>query len=300
MPFTYGSSNLFSSGSRKINVTIGHRYAISLSVHLHRESFRFGIIQRRFIPFCTAFFNISQEIFFRLTAFICLILCRMHGIFKEFLFVLAKFPFILFHHLAVLVQRVRIVVLRISGEEFTSFTFSLFYQFGSQRTRQLTCLAQQHIPDVIGNHPPTFLTFLHSDDIHHGKVLNILAERGHQRWITHTGPNVCHFVEQLDKQLVLRHKRQITFCLILIDRFQIGLQVSHQATHHTTRKSRTYQQGIHQAISRADVKSEEVIHKLLNKSTDFHIGFHIDFRHLETGVFQHSLYTEQVSMSRTP
>ena len=224
----------------------------------------------------------------------------MHGIFEEFFIIFSQIPFILFHHLAILVERIRIIILWISGEELTAFTFRFLHEFRSQRTRQFTCLAQQHIPDIISDHTPTFLAFFHGNHIHHRQILNVLAERSYQRRITYTRPYISYFVKQLDKQLILRHKRQVTFCLIFIDGFQIGLQVGHKATHHTTRKSRTDQQGVHQAVFRTDVQTKKIVHKFLNQCTHLHICFHIHLRNLETCIFQHCLHAQQVSVSRTP
>ena len=224
----------------------------------------------------------------------------MHGIFEEFFIVLSGFPFILLHQLAILVEIIRIVVLRISFEEFASFAFRLFNDFRSKLTRQASGFTQNHIPNIIGNHTPTVFTFLHCHHIHHGKVLHILAERSHQWWITYTRPYISHFIKQFDKKLILRHKRQVVFRLVFIDRFQVGFQVCHQATHHTTGQSGSNQQGVHQAVFRADVQSQEVIHKFLNHTAHLHIGFHIDFGNLVSGIFQHCLYTQQVSVPCTP
>ena len=224
----------------------------------------------------------------------------MHGILKEFLIILSEFPLVFFHQLAVLIKRIGIIVLRVAVEEFTSLTFRLFHDFGRKLTRQFTGFAQQHIPNIVGYHAPTFLAFLHSHHVHHGQVLYILAERGYQRRVTYTRPYVSHFVEEFNQQFVLLHKRQVTFSLILVDRFQIGLQVRHQAAHHAARKSRTNQQRVHQTVLRADVQAEEIIHKLLYQGANLHVGFHIDLRYLETGVFQHGLHAKQVGMSGTP
>ena len=227
MSFAYGGSHFLGSGSRQVDVTVSHRHAISLSVHLYGERLGFGIVQGRFVTFGAALLHISQEVFFCLAALVGLVLCRVHGIFKEFLIVFPKFPFVLFHQLAILVKGIGIVVLRVAVEEFTSFTFSFFHNFRCKLTRQFTGLAQQHIPNIIGNHTPTFFALLHGHYVHHGKVLHILAERSHQRWIAHTRPYVGHFIEEFDEQFILLHKRQVTFCLVLIDRFQIGFQVRH-------------------------------------------------------------------------
>ena len=224
----------------------------------------------------------------------------MHSIFEEFFVVLSHFPFVLFHQFAIFVEGIGIVILRITFKELTAFTFCLFNDFGSKFARQTSGFTQNHIPDIIGNHSPTFFSFFHCHHVHHGEVLHVLAERSHQWRITDTRPYVSYFIKELDEQLVLRHKRQIVFCLIFIDRFQIGFEIGHQTTHHTAGKSGSNQQGVHQAVFRADIQAEEVVHKFLNHAAHFHVGFHIDFGHLISGVFQHCLHAKQVSVTCSP
>ena len=248
----------------------------------------------------TAFLHIFQEVSFCLSTLIGFILSRMHGIFKELFIILSGFPFLFPHHLTVFFQLIRIVVLWVACEELTAFTFSFFHNFRSQFARQLSGFSQNHVPDIVGNHSPAFLAFFQLNDIHHGQVLHILAERSYQTRIPHTRPYVCYLIKQFNQQFILSHERQIAFCLILVDRFQVSIQIGHQATHHTTRKSRSNQQRVHQTVFRTDIQSQEIIHKFLNQGTYLHIGLHIDFRHLEAGVLQHGLYTDHVCMSGTP
>ena len=248
----------------------------------------------------TALLYIFQEVSLRLSTLVSLILCRMHGIFEEFFVVLSGFPFLLPHHLTILFQLVRIVVLRIAGKELAAFAFCLFHDFRSQFARQLTGLAQNHIPDIIGNHSPAFLTLFHLDDIHHSQVLHILAEGSNQAGITNPRPYVSHLIEQLDQQFILCHERQVTFSLVFIDRFQIRFQIGHQTTHHTARKSRSDQQGVHQTVFRTDIQSQEVVHKFLNHGAYLHVSLHVDFRHFEACILQHGLHADYVCMSGSP
>ena len=161
----------------------------------------------------------------------------MHGIFEELFVILAYVPFILLHQLTVFVETVRIVILRIPFKEFTAFTLRLFNNFRSEFTRQTSGFTQNHIPNIVGNHSPALFAFLHRHHVHHGQILHILTEWCNQRRITDTRPYVSHFIKQLNKKLILCHKRQITFCLVFIDRFKIGFKVSHQTPHHTARQS---------------------------------------------------------------
>ena len=227
--------------SCRINITKGYCHTIWLTVDINSQYLSLIVGHVYFFLRFTAFLHIFQEISFSLSTLVGLILSRMHSIFEEFFIVLTGFPFLFPHHLTIFIQLVRIIILRITCKEFTSFTFSLFHNFRSQLAGQLSCLTQNHIPDIIGNHTPAFLTFFHLDNIHHSQILYILAKRSNQTRITYTRPYICHFIKQLNKQFILSHKRQITFCLIFIDRLQIGFQIGHQATHHTTWKSRTDQ-----------------------------------------------------------
>ena len=62
----------------------------------------------------------------------------MHGIFEEFFIIFSQIPFVLFHHLAILIERIRIIILWVSGKELTAFAFGFLNDFGSQRARQFT------------------------------------------------------------------------------------------------------------------------------------------------------------------
>ena len=92
----------------------------------------------------------------------------MHGVFEEFFLVLANFPLFLVHQLAVLIQRVRVIVLRITFEELTSLGLRLLDNLGSQRTWESSGFSKDHIPDIIGDHAPAGFPLLHLHDVHQG------------------------------------------------------------------------------------------------------------------------------------
>ena len=224
----------------------------------------------------------------------------MHSVLEEFLVVFANFPVFLVHELAIFVKRVRIVLLRVALEELASLFLCLLNDLRRERSRQASGFAKDHIPDIVGDHAPTLFALFHLHHVHQGEILDILAEGGYQWRITDTWPNVSDLVEQFDQQLILSHQRLVVLDVALVDAFQVLFQVGHQASHHTTRQSRSDQQGIHQPVFRADVKSKEVVDELLNQASYFHVSRHVDFRYLESGVFQHGLYGEQVSMACSP
>ena len=213
---------------------------------------------------------------------------------------MSRVPAFFGHHLAVFVQFVRIVGLRVGVGELPSLRFGQCLQFRCHFARQASGLAQNHVPDVVGNHAPAFFAFLHLDDVHQGQVFHILAERSHEAGVSHLGPDVGHFVEQLDEQFVLRQFGLPVFGLPFVERLQVGLQVGHERTHHAARQSRGDKQGVVDAVERIAVESEEVVHHFLYLRAYLHVGRHIDFFHLEACVFQHGLHGQDVGVSRTP
>ena len=266
--------------------------------HLELDRLGSGFIRVRFL--CPAFSDVSLEFHFRFTGTISLILCWVHSVLEELLVVFTNFPVFLVHELAIFVERVRIVLLRITLEELASLFLSLLDNLRRERSRQASGFAEDHIPNIVGDHAPTLFALFHLHHVHQGEILDILAEGGYQWRITNTWPNVSDLVEQFDQQLILSHQRLVVLDVALVDAFQVLFQVGHQASHHTTRQSRSDQQGIHQPVFRADVKSKEVVDELLNQASYFHVSRHVDFRYLESGVFQHGLYGEQVSVASSP
>ena len=161
-------------------------------------------------------------------------------------------------------------------------------------------LTKNHIPNIVGDHAPTLLAFLHLHHVHQRQILHILAERRHQWRIPDAGPYVSHLVEQLNQQLILRHERQVVLHLILIDGLQVFLQVGHQTPHHTSRKPRTNQQRVHQAVTRTDIQAQEIVHELLDHRAYLHVSLHINLRNLEARILQHRLHGQQVGMPGSP
>ena len=224
----------------------------------------------------------------------------MHGVLEEFLKVLAKFPTLLLHLLLVILQVIGVVVLGIACLELTPLLLGHSNDFGCYRTRQLTALAQDHVPDVVGYHAPALLALLHLDDIHQSQVLDILAEGSNETGITHLGPYVSHLVEEFHEQLVGGQFGLTVLLLPLVQALEVVLQVGHQRTHHATGQTGLNQQGVVDVVLCRNVVTEEVVIHLLNQGTCLHVGLHVDFLHLESGILQHLLHGDDVGMTGTP
>ncbi len=244
--------------------------------------------------------NVCKELDLRLSRTVCLILRRVHGVFKQLLVVFSYLPMLFVHHLTVLVERVGIVVLRVAGEELASFGFRFLDNLGSKLSGQSASLSEDHVPYIVGNHAPTLLALLHLHHVHQREVLHILAERCYKWRITDARPYIRHLVEQLYQQLVLRHQRLVVLYIALVYCLEVLVEVCHKATHHTARKSRTYQERIHQSVSRTDIQTQKVVHELLYHAAHFHVGFHVYLRHAVTGILQHCLHCQEVGMPCSP
>ena len=79
-----------------------------------------------------------------------------------------------------------------------------------------------------------------------------------------------------------------------------SFQIGHHRTHHTSGKSAFQEQRRHMLVGRVHKITQKIVNELLCHGTGFHVGFHINLRYLKSRVFQHSLHTQQVSVSRTP
>ena len=224
----------------------------------------------------------------------------MHGVLEKFLIVRTQFPTLFFHLLAIVVEVVWVVLLRVCIEELASFCLCHLHKFWSNRSRQTTCLTKNHIPNGVGNHRPTLLAFLHLNHIHQCEVLHVLAEWSDEAWITHLWPNVCHFVEKLYKDFVGCEFLLSVLYLPLVEGNKVFLKVCHQRTHHTAWKTWLHKQRVVDTVEFWTIVTKEVIHHFFNLSSNFHVGFHIDFLHLKTCIFKHFLNCYDVSMSRTP
>ena len=121
-----------------------------------------------------------------------------------------------------------------------SFLLGKFNDLGSQRTGKLTHIAKDHSPCVFVDRGPARLVIEHVEEIHQGGVLHILAERGHERRIAQTRPDILNLLEKLDHQGVKAHFRTAVRPLGSVDRTLETLQVSHHRTHHSARKTATH------------------------------------------------------------
>ena len=136
--------------------------------------------------------------------------------------------------------------------------------------------------------------------VHQRHVLDVLAERSHQRRITQLGPYIFHFIEKHYQQVVYAE-----FGLVLAFQYHVdtgvhAFQVCHHGTHHTARKSALQEQGRHMLVGGVDKVTEEVVYEFLRHGTCFHIGFHVDVGHLEAFIAQHGLYGNNVRMHLSP
>ena len=126
----------------------------------------------------------------------------MHSQFKKFFVILSILPAILIHFLAIIIQSIRIIQLRISIDKLISFRLRQFYNLRSKRTRQTSTLTQNHIPGMVVYHCPALFPFYQLHKIHQCNILHILTERSHQRRITQLRPHIFHFVEKHYQQIV--------------------------------------------------------------------------------------------------
>ena len=121
----------------------------------------------------------------------------MHCEFEEFLLILSLVPAFVFHHLAEFRKFVRIHVLRIAGIEFHSLLFRKVNDFRREFSRELAHPAQNHVPCVLVNGSPSWLSIENIEEVHEGGVLYVLAERCHQRRIAESWPYILDFIEKL-------------------------------------------------------------------------------------------------------
>ena len=98
----------------------------------------------------------------------------MHAVLEQLFQIFAQFPSLFLHLLLVVFQVIGIVALRIVGLELASFSLCHVLQFLSYGAGQLSALAKNHVPDVVGNHAPAFLALFHLNDVHQRQVLHIL------------------------------------------------------------------------------------------------------------------------------
>ena len=224
----------------------------------------------------------------------------MHGVFEELLVVLTERPTVGFHLGAEFVEAVGCIGLRVFGLELTALTLGKLNEFGSNGSGQLARLAENHIPDVVGDEAPALLALLHLHDVHKGEVLDILAEWGHEAGIAYARPYVCYFIEQLDEQVVGGELGLTVLFLPAVEALEILLEVGHQRTHHAAGKTWLDEQRVVEVVESGDIVAEEVVHHLLNLGTHFHISLHVDVLHLEACILEHFLYGDDVGVAGAP
>ena len=224
----------------------------------------------------------------------------MHGVFKEFLFVFAYRPSVGTHLLAVDIEVVGIVELGVGGHELTALLCSDGNDFGVDVSGKLTGLAENHVPDVVGNHGPPPTALLHLHDIGEGKVLHILTEGGNECGISHLRPYVGHLIEEFHKELVGGEFGLTVLLLPFVQACQVVLKVGHQRPHHASGQSGLDEQRIVQVVEGGDIVSEEVVAHFLNEGACLHVCLHVDFLHLETGILEHLLHGNDIGVSGSP
>ena len=248
------------------------------------------------LALCEVFLKVSLC----LSALVSLILLRVHSIFEEFLVVFSKIPSLFFHLLAIYIEVVGIVFLRVIGLELTSFRLCHIHEHLVHRSCEFARLAENHVPYIVGYERPALLSFLHLHDIHQCEVLDILGERCHEARVTHLGPDVRHFVEELDEELVGGQFGLIVFHLPFVQRPEVVLKVSHERSHHASGQSRLDEERVVEVVLRGDIVAEEVVHHLLNLCTHLHVSLHIDVLDLESCILEHLLHCDDVSVSGAP
>ena len=224
----------------------------------------------------------------------------MHGEFEEFFVVLTELPPILIHLLAELVEFVGIVALRIIGLKLAPFGLGHLDEFGSYRAGELTALAQDHVPDIVGYHAPASLALLHLHHVHQREVLDILAEWGDEAGITHLGPYVCHLIKELDEELVCGEFGLLVLDLPLVERLEIVFKVGHERAHHATWQTWLDEERVVDMVEGWDIVAKEVVIHLLYLCANLHISLHVDVLDLETSILEHLLYGDDISMTRSP
>ena len=198
------------------------------------------------------------------------------------------------------VKFIREGILRGSGVEFKSLFLRKCYDFWSKFTRKLTHLAEYHVPCILIDGSPARLALEDVHEVHESRVLDILAERRHERRITEARPYIFHFLEKHDHELV-----ESQFSLALraegcVDGTMKAFEVGHHRAHHSARKTASDKKRTHVRVVRVDPVSEEVVNELLGQGANFHIGVHVQVLHLKSVRLQHFTYRDDIRMDLAP
>ena len=186
--------------------------------------------------------QVGQEVLLGLSALIVAVLLGVHSQLEELFVILAVIPAILVHLLAEFGQLVLQQRVRVNGGELASLLFGQLYELGSNLTRHLTALAQNHAPHGIVHIDIATLALLHREQIHQGDVLGVLRERCHQWWIAHARPHIGHLVEEFDEQVI---NTELGLTLLLADVIDGGAdaaKIAHHGPHHAAGQSAGEQQ----------------------------------------------------------
>ena len=240
------------------------------------------------------------ETLFGYAGLVVAVLAVVHGQFEEFFVVGAAVPAVVGHFLAVLVEGIGVVLLRVGVGKLVAFLVGQFDDFGGQGTGQSSALAEYHVPGVVVNHGPALFTFDELHEVHEGHVLDVLAEGGDEWGIAELGPDVFYFVEEHDEQVV---QAEFGFALSLEQHVDAGVhafEVGHHGAHHAAGQSAFEQQGGHVFVGGVHEVSQEVVDEALRHAACLHVGFHVDVGHLEAGIAQHGLYGDDVGVNLTP
>ena len=155
-------------------------------------------------------------------------------------------------------------------------------QLGSDGTRNLATLAENHTPHSLVHHYKAALALLDSQQVHQRDVLDILAERSNQWRIAHARPYVLNLIEELDEQVV---HRQLVLTLLLayvVDGGAHTAEVGHHRTHHAAGQTAAEQERRHYLVTGVDV------------------GTHVDFGYLEALILEHADDRDYVWVYLTP
>ena len=224
----------------------------------------------------------------------------MHGQLEQLFVVLATLPAVLLHFLDVFGQCIGIGFLRHAGVELHALLFRQPHNFRCQFARQLAGTTQNHAPRILVYLAEAGFTLRHGQQVHHGYVLRILAEGGHQRRIAQHGPDIFHLLEQLHRQLLETHFRLAVLLQGHIDGAMHTAQVAHHRTHHAAGQTASHQQRATDTVTGVDIQAQEVIDELLRQLACLHVGVHVDVFHQESGILQHGLHRDDIGVHHAP
>ena len=186
--------------------------------------------------------DVGQQLPLGLTALERTVLLGVHSQFEQLFVVLTVVPTVFVHFLLEAFKRIGNEGVRIGIRKFAALLLGQFDEFGSNRARHLTALAQNHAPDGIVHHHIAALALLHRQQIHQRDVLRVLRERCHQWGITDTRPYILYLVEQLYQHVVHRECGLALLIAQFVDHCLDRTEVGHHRTHHAAGQTTAEQQ----------------------------------------------------------